>query len=101
MQVRLVFQAIPQAKATLPDDFDRPLTYVQYFKYAGQRDQRNFLIEEEDIDMYLLKRMKANNRPVGRIIPLTDVARPIEIIPVYGEVCPADHYLNLKVLKGS
>lgn len=88
VQVRLVFQAVPRAKATLPEYLNCPLTYVQYFDYASRRNDKNFLVQEPDVEMHLLRRRRwATKKPVGSIISLIDIARPIEIIPVYGEVC--------------
>ncbi|KAG6843092.1 hypothetical protein H0H87_007871, partial [Tephrocybe sp. NHM501043] len=107
VQVRLVFRAVPRANTQLAQIFDKPLAYVQYFRFSGKRDQNGLLLEEEDVDMYRLKRHRRTNKtPVGGIIGLTDVARPVEIIPVFGEKCDPrltsensldiweDYYLN-------
>lgn len=86
-QVRLVFQAIPRSQAEVTFKiFQEPLAYVQYFDFTSQRDSNGLLLEEPDVDMYKLERSWLAGQPRGGIIRLTDIARPIEIIPVFGEV---------------
>ncbi|KAG6912674.1 hypothetical protein DXG01_012947, partial [Tephrocybe rancida] len=96
VQVHLVFQAVPRVKESLPRVFEGPLAYVQYFKFAGQRDMNGVLMEERDVDMYLLKQhRRANGKAVGGIVSLVDVARPVEIVPVFGQVCHSFDDCNL------
>lgn len=65
---------------------------MQFFKYAGRRDDNGILREEANVDMYLLQRhLRSTIIPggermrMGDIVPMDSIVRPIELIPVYGE----------------
>ncbi|KAG6915131.1 hypothetical protein DXG01_013095 [Tephrocybe rancida] len=87
VQVHLVFQALPHPNHPLPQIFNGPLAYVQYFKFAGKHDDNGLLMEERDVDMYLLRQhvQGASKTAVRGIISLLDIAWPVELIPVFGQ----------------
>ena len=92
IQVRIVFQPIARPSSPLPPHLSQILMYAQYFRFAGQqRNANGVLLEETDVDMFLLERHLRSTRlsngermRMGDIIPLTDVSHAVEIIPVYG-----------------
>lgn len=90
-----------------------PLCYVEKFTFAGRRAEDGGRLEEQDVDMYLLRRQFRSQVPgedarmrMGDVIPLTDIAHAVDIVPVYGARkdpqitaknsldLPMDFYLN-------
>lgn len=85
-----------------------PLCYVEKFMFAGRRAEDGGRLEEQDVDMYLLRRQFRSQPRIrmGDIIPLTDIARAVDIVPVFGARkdpqitannsldLPMDFYLN-------
>lgn len=89
------------------------LCYVEKFSFAGRRAEGGGRLEENDVDMYLLRRQFRSQGDrngvrmrMGDIIPLTDIAHAVDIVPVYGARkdpqisakntldLPMDFYLN-------
>lgn len=69
------------------------LLYVQKFKFAGKFDDNGTLLEESNIDMYLLRRLyrsqilpNGERMRMGDVVAMSDVLHPVDIIPVYGAV---------------
>jgi len=65
---------------------------MQTFLFAGRKNQDGVLLEERDVNMYLLQQhffstASCMQEPVwmGDVIPLTDVQQAIDIIPVFGQ----------------
>jgi len=94
-QVQIIFQLIYHpARMQSP-----PLVYVQTFTFAGWRNQDGVLLEEPNVDMYLLK-WHFRSAPshvhervqMGDVIPLTDILYPVDIIPVFGQ--NRDRHIN-------
>jgi hypothetical protein len=109
-QVRMIFQPIPRERHSVP--FPK-LCYVEKFAFAGRRAEDGTRLEEPHVDMYLLRRqfraqMAGNGERtrMGDITPITDIARAVNIVPVYGAQkdpritaknsldLPTDFYLN-------
>jgi hypothetical protein len=79
-----------------PISYERPsnhpfLCYVENFSFAGRRAEDGSRLEERDVDMYLLRRQfrsqvvgNGARMRMGDIIPLTDIAQAVDIVPVYG-----------------
>ncbi|KAG1897870.1 uncharacterized protein F5891DRAFT_1129793 [Suillus fuscotomentosus] len=93
-QVRAVFQPIAPPHVTLPHYLvDHPLLYVQYYEIVNHPGN------QPAVSMYTVAR-KYRKKPTGQqrlgaVIPLTDVAQAVELIPVYGEGADRTHfYLN-------
>ncbi|KAG2107507.1 uncharacterized protein F5147DRAFT_802703 [Suillus discolor] len=92
VQVRAIFQPIPPCCAMLPHYLaDQPLLYVQYYEIVGH--PRN----DPATSMYTVARQYHHGSDgqrvrLGAVIPLTDVAHAVELIPVYGE--DADHTVS-------
>jgi hypothetical protein len=60
------------------------------FVFAGQKNQDGILLEEPNVDMYLLRQhfCSAGSRAhaqvrMGDVIPLTDILHAVDIIPVF------------------
>ena len=86
-QIRFIFRLESHADK-------RIFTYVQPFKPAPGKKRRQTSasgaieqIHDEDIKMFRVVRCKRKDRRVGYVIPLTDIWRPIELIPAFGEEC--------------
>lgn len=68
--------------------------YVQVFKPAPstvvkQRDGTKSHVTDDHIEMFrVVRSYNRNNKREGRIIRLTDIWRPIELIPSFGKACP-------------
>ncbi|KII84503.1 hypothetical protein PLICRDRAFT_117735 [Plicaturopsis crispa FD-325 SS-3] len=93
-QIRIIFQPIfpgvPRKRNSSPAS--PTLLYAQTFKYAGRRDQDGTLLEEPNVDMYLLQRhCRSTALPsgekvrMGEVIPIQAVTQPVELVPVYGQ----------------
>jgi hypothetical protein len=105
----MVFQPISRTQPTIHP----VLLYVENFTFAGRRAEDGTRLEEEDVDMYLLRRQfrsqalsNGQRTRIGDIIPITSVARTVDLIPVFGAQkdpwimaqnsleYPTDFYLN-------
>jgi hypothetical protein len=91
VQVRFVFQAVPQHSAVLPPYLRQVLIYGQLFTFSGQHwDTVGNVLPEPSVNMFLLERcfttMNGHLERVGEIFALSDVSRAVEITPVYGSV---------------
>ncbi|EGO18433.1 hypothetical protein SERLADRAFT_444104 [Serpula lacrymans var. lacrymans S7.9] len=91
LQVRMVFQLIPPKNTTIPAHLSPILLYVQNFRFAGRRNSKGVVLEEPDIDMFLVERTfcsmldsSGQKMRMGGIIPLSQVAYPVDLIPVFG-----------------
>ena len=87
-QVWIIFQPIYHPACTQSS----LLVYVQTFTFAGWRNQDGVLLEEPNVDMYLLKwhfcsaPSHAHEQVwMGDVILLTDILYPVDIIPVFGQ----------------
>ncbi|KAG1845377.1 hypothetical protein C8R48DRAFT_617186 [Suillus tomentosus] len=83
-QVRAVFQPIAPPHVTLPHYLvDHPLLYVQYYEIVNHPGN------QPAVSMYTVARKyregPTGQQRLGAVIPLTDVAQAVELIPVYGE----------------
>jgi hypothetical protein len=105
----MVFQPVPRAQRK-----NHPvLLYVEKFAFVGRRAEDGTRLEEEDVDMYLLRRQfrsqvlsNGQRARLGDIIPITSVARTVDLVPVFGAQkdlqitakntleYPTDFYLN-------
>ncbi|KAH9009376.1 hypothetical protein EDB83DRAFT_2509004 [Lactarius deliciosus] len=107
-QVRMLFQPISNERQDNPF-----LCYIEKFSFAGRRAEDGSRLEEQGVDMYLLRRQfrsqvlgNGTRVRMGDIIPLTDIAHTVDLVPVYGaqknpEITaensldlPTDFYLN-------
>ncbi|KAH8997724.1 hypothetical protein EDB86DRAFT_3064262 [Lactarius hatsudake] len=85
-QVRMLFQPISNEQQNNPF-----LCYIEKFSFAGRRAEDGSRLEEQDVDMYLLRRQfrsqvlgNGTRMRMGDIIPLTDIAHTVDLVPVYG-----------------
>ncbi|KAH9034171.1 hypothetical protein EDB84DRAFT_1669337 [Lactarius hengduanensis] len=109
VQVRMVFQPISRE----PSDSIPLLCYVQKFSFAGRRAEDGTRSKEQNVGMCLLRRQfrtptvgSGERTRMGDITPITDIARAVDIVPVYGAQMdpqitaensldiPTDFYLN-------
>ncbi|KAH8983317.1 hypothetical protein EDB86DRAFT_2811651 [Lactarius hatsudake] len=86
VQVRMLFQPISNERQNNPF-----LCYIEKFSFAGRRAEDGSRLEEQDVDMYLLRRQfrsqvlgNGTRMRMGDIIPLTDIAHTVDLVPVYG-----------------
>ncbi|KAH8979276.1 hypothetical protein EDB86DRAFT_2814758 [Lactarius hatsudake] len=86
VQVRMLFQPISNERQNNPF-----LCYIEKFSFAGRRAKDGSRLEEQDVDMYLLRRQfrsqvlgNGTRMRMGDIIPLTDIAHTVDLVPVYG-----------------
>ncbi|KAH8979549.1 hypothetical protein EDB86DRAFT_2814501, partial [Lactarius hatsudake] len=97
VQVRMVFQPISREQ---PSESIHPLLcYVQKFSFAGRRAEDGTRSKEQNVGIGERMRM-------GDITPIIDIARAVDIVPVYGARMdprimaensldiPTDFYLN-------
>lgn len=75
------------------------LLYTQKFKFAGKFDENGILLEEPNIDMYLLRRLfrsqvlpNGKKMRMGDVMAMSDVLHPVYIVPVFGKIM--DRRLN-------
>ena len=61
--------------------------YVQPFKPARGTKKSGMHRVDENIGMFRVTRCQRNHRRLGHVILLTDIWRPIELIPVFGQEC--------------
>ncbi|KAH9018763.1 hypothetical protein EDB85DRAFT_2075891 [Lactarius pseudohatsudake] len=87
VQVRMVFQPISRE----PSDSIPLLCYVQKFSFAGRRAEDGTRSKEQNVGMCLLRRQfrtptvgSGERTRMGDITPITDIARAVDIVPVYG-----------------
>ncbi|KAH9166213.1 hypothetical protein EDB89DRAFT_2115908 [Lactarius sanguifluus] len=110
-QVRMVFQPI---SCEQPSESIHPLLcYVQKFSFAGRRAEDGTRSKEQNVGMYLVRRQfraptvgSGERMRMGDITPIIDIARAVDIVPVYGARMdpritaensldiPTDFYLN-------
>ncbi len=92
-QLRMVFRPASNAKQKQPSPY---YAFVQPFQPAPstvrmQADGTRAHVTDDNIEMFHVCRCyTGNRRRVGRIVRLTDIWRPIELIPVFGKAMPAD-----------
>ncbi|KAH9033653.1 hypothetical protein EDB84DRAFT_1588305 [Lactarius hengduanensis] len=86
-QVRMVFQPISRE----PSDSIPLLCYVQKLSFAGRRAEDGTRSKEQNVGMCLLRRQfraptvgSGERTRMGDITPITDIARAVDIVPVYG-----------------
>lgn len=107
VQVRAIIREISSSQQGYATE---PMLYVEYFKPASSRSlgkQTDGSLEhvpEDNVEMYLVtrayvQRMKRKVR-MNAIIPITDVWRPIQLIPKFPKTgCPnnwtADNSMDL------
>ncbi len=90
-QLRLIFRPASDPKQKRLSSY---YAYIQPFEPAGstvtkQMDGTRAHVTDDNIEMFrVVRRYTGNRRREGRIIRLTDIWRPIELIPVYGKKCP-------------
>lgn len=69
------------------------LAYVEYFKHAPKTlaDQENGEknhVPDDIIEMFrVIRKVSRDGERIGGIIRLTDIWRPIQLIPVFGKKC--------------
>ncbi|KAH8985112.1 hypothetical protein EDB86DRAFT_3066078 [Lactarius hatsudake] len=110
VQVRMVFQPISREQ---PSESIHPLLcYVQKFSFVGRAEDGTRL-KEQNVGMYLVWRQfraptvgSGERMHMGDITPIIDIARAVDIVPVYGARMdpritaensldiPTDFYLN-------
>ncbi|KAH8996029.1 hypothetical protein EDB92DRAFT_1967415 [Lactarius akahatsu] len=85
-QVRMLFQPISNERQNNPF-----LCYIEKFSFAGRRAEDGSRLEEQDVDMYLLRQQfqsqvlgNGTRMHMGDIIPLTDIAHTVDLVLVYG-----------------
>ncbi|KAH9011301.1 hypothetical protein EDB84DRAFT_1590710 [Lactarius hengduanensis] len=85
-QVRVLFQPVSNKQQN-----NLFLCYIEKFSFAGRRAEDGSQLEEENVDMYLLRRQfrsqvvgNGTRMCMGDIIPLTDIAHTVDLVPVYG-----------------
>ncbi|KAH8987702.1 hypothetical protein EDB86DRAFT_2808727, partial [Lactarius hatsudake] len=85
-QVRMLFQPISNERQNNPF-----LCYIEKFSFAGRRAEDGSRLEEQDVDMYLLRQQfqsqvlgNGTRMHMGDIIPLTNIAHTVDLVPVYG-----------------
>ncbi|KAH9011172.1 hypothetical protein EDB83DRAFT_2234129 [Lactarius deliciosus] len=111
VQVRMVFQPISREQ---PSESIHPLLcYVQKFSFARRRAEDGTRSKEQNVGMYLVRRQfraptvgSGERMRMGDITPIIDIARAVDIVPVYGARMdpritaensldiPTDFYLN-------
>ena len=81
MQVRAVFT--PKTKSVLPPYLTTaPLCYVRYFWVLPLSAGR------PSVGLYQVERMDPSMGPATGIVPLTDVVRSLDLVPVFNTVLP-------------
>lgn len=89
-QIRLIFQPLFTDKGR-PNEF---LAYVQPLKPAPGttevRDGRRQHKPDANNGLYRVQRELIRRRRRGLIVKLTDIWRPIDLIPKFGRRCPED-----------
>lgn len=83
-QLRLVFRQ-DVSTATSSD----VLVYVQPFEPAPGTIKNNVQQPEHHINMFRVVRCIRNGTRKGLVVKLTDIWRPVELVPVFGRECPA------------
>lgn len=83
-QVRLIFR---QDISTVTSS--DVLVYIQDFEPAPGTIRNKVQHPERDINMFRVIRCIRNGKRKGLVIKLTDIWRPVELIPVFGNECPA------------
>lgn len=89
-QLRMVFR--PRVFSSSRSDI---LVYVQPFKPAPgtisvQQDGTRAHVPDDDIEMFRVTRsLQHNGNRKGLIIKLTDIWRPVELVPRFGTRCPS------------
>ncbi|KAH8987547.1 hypothetical protein EDB86DRAFT_3065710 [Lactarius hatsudake] len=89
VQVRMVFQPISREQ---PSESIHPLLcYVQKFSFTGRRAEDGTRLKEQNVGMYLVRRQfraptvgSGERMRMGDITPIIDIARAVDIVPVYG-----------------
>ncbi|KZP14742.1 hypothetical protein FIBSPDRAFT_751423 [Athelia psychrophila] len=91
-QVRIIFQPISRDASVLQSAMPI-LLYAQKFKFAGKFDENGILLEEPNIDMYLLRRLfrsqvlpNGKKMRMGDVMAISDVLHPVYIVPVFGKI---------------
>ncbi|KAH9020515.1 hypothetical protein EDB84DRAFT_1589727 [Lactarius hengduanensis] len=81
-----------QGSASFERTTKQPVSLLhREFSFAGRRAEDGSRLEEENVDMYLLRRQfrsqvvgNGTRMRMGDIIPLTDIAHTVDLVPVYG-----------------
>lgn len=70
------------------------LAYVQYFKpppgsIKTSESGERFHATEESLKMFqVVRSLRSDGTRKGEIIKLTDIWRPVQLIPKFGKICP-------------
>lgn len=83
-QVRLFFQQ--EVSTVASSDV---LVYVQPFEPASGTIKMKVQQPERDVNMFRVVRCIHNGKRKGLVVKLTDLWRPVELVPVFGKECPA------------
>ncbi len=84
-QIRLIFR--PKSGVQ-----QHTLAYVQPFKPGAGGTKGHWLrhVADENIDMFRVRRLlDVDKSRSARLVKLTDIWRPIELIPLFGKRCPS------------
>lgn len=90
-QVRLIFRPIYE-----DDRKSECLAYIQPFNPApgtivSQGNGSRAHAPVDNLEMYkVVRSLRADGSRRGLIIRLTDIWRPVEVVPCFGKACPAD-----------
>ncbi|KAJ6564518.1 hypothetical protein B0H19DRAFT_1209885 [Mycena capillaripes] len=89
-QLKLIFRLVPWRNHRPPTGTDRFLAYVERFDVVNQIDpvtNNSGLFREPTTGMYQVKRARrANNSPMGDVIPLDRLRASVELTPRFGKV---------------
>lgn len=98
-QIRLIFRPV-YVDDRRPTDY---LAYVQPFNPATgtictQLDGSRAQVPVDHVEMYkIVRSTRADGSRRGLIIRLTDIWRPVEVVPVFGKQCPPEWKANNSV----
>lgn len=91
VQIRLIFRPVNNGDGI----YGGPtLAYVEYFKHGPrtlslQENGEKHHVPDDDIEMFrVIRKFGRDEKRIGGVIPLTDIWRPIQLIPVFGKKCP-------------
>ncbi|KAJ6524938.1 hypothetical protein B0H19DRAFT_1085060 [Mycena capillaripes] len=89
-QLKLIFRLVPWQNHRPPTGIDRFLAYIERFDVVNQINpvtNNSGLFREPTTAMYQVKRARrANNSPMGDIIPLDRLRASVELTPRFGKV---------------
>ena len=90
----MIFEAIPRQRerslppGALPPLLAQVLLYVQFFRFAGQRDNNGAPLRDPHIAMYRLERefRQTEGQMIrkGEVVPLSTITNRASISPIHG-----------------